>query len=50
MCSNYILLNNSFYTDNFLLIGIVFAKAIVLGLIFGTVVGVLILFVKHFKN
>jgi len=46
MCSEYILLNNSCYLDNFLLIGNVFAKAIVLGLILGTMVGVLVLFIK----
>lgn len=50
MCSAYILLNNSCYLDNFLLIGNVFAKAIVLGLIIGTVVGVLALFVKNINS
>lgn len=46
MCSAYILLANSCYLDDFNLIGAVFAKAIVLGLVLGTVVGVLALFVK----
>lgn len=46
MCSQYIILNNSCYLDNFLLIGQVFAKAIVLGIILGTVVGILVLFIK----
>jgi len=46
MCSDYILLNNSCYLDDFLIIGLVFAKAIVLGLVIGTMVGVLLLFVK----
>lgn len=50
MCSEYILLNNSCYLDDFLIIGIVFAKAIVLGLIIGTVVGVLLLFVKKINH
>jgi len=48
MCSNFINLNNSCYLDNFALIADVFAKAIVLGLIIGTVVGVLILFIRKF--
>jgi len=47
MCSDYILLNNSCYLDNFLTVGNVFAKSIVLGLIIGTVVGILVLFVKN---
>lgn len=46
MCSQYIILNDSCYLDNFLLIGQVFAKAIVLGIIVGTVVGILVLFIK----
>jgi len=50
MCSEYILLNNSCYLDNFLLIANVFAKAIVLGLILGTIVGVLLLFVKKLNQ
>jgi len=50
MCSEYILLNNSCYLDDFLMVGIVFAKAIVLGLIIGTVVGVLLLFVKKINQ
>jgi len=50
MCSANILLNNSCYLDDFLIIGEVYAKAIVLGLIIGTVVGVLILFIKHIKD
>lgn len=50
MCSLYILLNNSCYLDNFLLIGKVFAKAITLGLIMGTVVGVLVLFVRKINS
>lgn len=50
MCSSYILLNNSCYLDNFLIIGNVFAKAVVLGLILGTVVGVLLLFVKKINH
>lgn len=50
MCSSYILLNNSCYLDNFLLIGQVFAKAIVLGLVLGTVVGILCLFVNKINH
>ena len=50
MCSAYILLNNSCYLDDFLMIGAVFAKAIVLGLVVGTVVGVLVLFVKKINQ
>ncbi len=50
MCSAYILLNNSCYLDDFQIIGGVFAKAIVLGLILGTVVGVLLLFVKKINH
>ena len=50
MCSDYILLNNSCYLDDFLLIGLVFAKAIVLGLVIGTVVGVLVLFIKKINQ
>jgi hypothetical protein len=50
MCSDYILLNNSCYLDDFLIIGTVFAKAIVLGLIIGTVVGVLLLFIKKINQ
>ena len=46
MCSAYIILNNSCYLDNFDLIATVFAKAITLGVIIGTVVGLLLLFVK----
>lgn len=46
MCSIYILLSNSCYLDNFDLIVAVFAKAITLGVIIGTVVGLLLLFVK----
>lgn len=50
MCSQYILLNNSCYLDDFQLIGSVFVKAIALGLILGTVVGILLLFVKKFNS
>jgi len=50
MCSEYILLNNSCYVDNFPLIADVFAKAIVLGLILGTTVGILLLFVKKINS
>lgn len=50
MCSQTILLLNSCYLDNFSLIGGVFAKAIVFGLIIGTVVGVLVLFVRNIKS
>lgn len=50
MCSHAILLANSCYTDNFLLIGTVFAKALVHGVILGTVVGVLVLFVTHLNK
>lgn len=50
MCSQIILMNNSCYTDNYLLIATVFAKGIVLGLIIGTAVGVLALFVKSLNN
>jgi len=46
MCSAYILLNNSCYLDNFDLIVAVFAKAITLGGIIGTVVGLLLLVIK----
>lgn len=50
MCSTIILLANSCYTDNFLLIGTVFAKALALGVIMGTVVGVLVLFVNKINH
>ena len=50
MCSAYILLNNSCYLDDFLMVGAVFAKAIVLGLIVGTAVGVLCIFVKKINQ
>lgn len=50
MCSAFVILKNSCYLDNFVLIGTVFAKAIVLGVILGTVVGVLVLFVNHLKK
>jgi len=46
MCSIYILLINSCYLDDFLMVGLVFVKAITLGLVIGTMVGVLLLFVK----
>ncbi|GEM_PF-1351651 len=46
MCSAFITLNNSCYLDNFALIGAVFAKSLVLGVIIGTVVGLLLLFAK----
>ena len=50
MCSVYILLNNSCYLDDFLMIGNVYAKAIVFGLILGTVVGILLVFVKKINS
>lgn len=50
MCSVLILLAKSCYTDNFQIIGTVFGKSIVLGVILGTVVGVLVLFVNHLKK
>lgn len=50
MCSAYILLNNSCYVDDFLNIGTVYAKAIVLGLVIGTVVGILVVFVKKINS
>ncbi len=50
MCSEEIVLSNSCYLDEFLLIGNVFATAIALGLILGTAVGVLVLFTKHSKD
>jgi hypothetical protein len=46
MCSEYIILNNSCYLDNFLLIGDVFASALVWGIFIGTAVGILLLFAK----
>lgn len=50
MCSAYILLNNSCYLDDFLMIGNVYAKAIVLGLVIGTVVGILVVFIKKINQ
>lgn len=50
MCSAYILLLNSCYLDDFQMVGAVFAKAIVLGLVIGTVVGVLVLFVRKINS
>ncbi len=50
MCSSNILLHNSCYLDNFVLIGDVFVRAIVLGLIIGTVVGILLVFIKYLNQ
>lgn len=50
MCSVLIALANSCYTDNFQLVGSVLGKGIELGVIFGTVVGVLALFIKHLNK
>ncbi len=50
MCSRLINLANSCYTDNFGMIFDVFAKALVMGIILGTVVGVLLLFIKSVKG
>ena len=43
-------MNNSCYVDNFELISEMFARAIVYGIIIGTVVGVLLLFTKYIKD
>ena len=50
MCSSAINLANSCYLDEFLLIGNVYAHTIVLGLIIGTVVGVLLVFINRIKD
>ena len=50
MCSEYIILNNSCYLDNFLLIGNVFVKAFVWGVFIGTAVGVLLFFVNKINR
>ena len=50
MCSANIILHNSCYIDNFLKVGNVFGTAIVFGLIIGTMVGILVLFVKSIKE
>jgi len=46
MCSPDVLMQFSCYLDNFSLIGDVIAKGMSLGVIWGTIVGVLILCVK----
>lgn len=46
MCSNLITLANSCYLDNFGLIANVFAKSMAIGIIIGTMVGILVLIVK----
>lgn len=50
MCSSLINHFQSCYLDNFGLVAEVFGRGIVLGLILGTVVGVLLLFIKHIKD
>lgn len=50
MCSNLIINANSCYTDNFQLIAEMFGKGLVLGIILGTVVGILVLFAKKLKG
>lgn len=50
MCSDYILSLNSCYLDNFLLISEVISKGMILGIIIGTVVGILSLFVKKINS
>jgi adenine/guanine phosphoribosyltransferase-like PRPP-binding protein len=50
MCSAYILLNNSCYVDDFLAVGTVYAKAIVFGLIIGTAVGILLVFIRKINS
>ena len=49
MCSLAIILANSCYIDNFLLVVELFTKAITMGVVLGTVVGVLLLFIKNLK-
>jgi hypothetical protein len=50
MCSNFINNANSCYLDNFSLIAEVFEKSLVLGIIIGTMVGILLLFAKKIKG
>ena len=50
MCSALINNANSCYLDNFQPIAEVFGKGLVLGIILGTMVGILVLFAKKLKG
>jgi len=50
MCSEFITLASSCYLDNFALIAEVFERAFTLGIVIGTVVGVLLLFVNKINR